>query len=331
MEEKTIRKLVVDFALNSPFPLYLALLGTKPNEQLGHLEDVAQYKMGFEEGVHVNLNGGKDLHEWTHAISAILRGEDLEPPDIPRELCAFLINKALVHPLTDSDFFISIKQDLTTSLKRLREGELNSLMEEVLENTLRNSLEAFVLQYNQNLFKIADLSGDKALQILTLQVLASLDFNPEVIGRCFEEEVKQKVIEINEKYQLENLIKDEEINEHIKLALIIRLRIKSIYGKEWKEMDYTTEQPNLKISEILPDITVSELKEIEPQHLINWLNHGISYAIDHGLPEATAQRIDEVGYALYIDALKASEPKGEIENPKIKTNENFLNSSPHHP
>jgi diphthamide synthase (EF-2-diphthine--ammonia ligase) len=141
-----------------------------------------------------------------------------------------------------------------------------------------------------SLFKIADLSVDKTLQILTLQVLASLDFDPEVIGRCFEEEVRQEVIEINERYKLENLIKDEEINEHIKLALIIRGRILSSQQKEWAEMDLETEQSNLTISSILPDITVSELKEIDPQHLINWLNHGIEAAIENGLSEETAKK-----------------------------------------
>jgi hypothetical protein len=307
MKEETIRQLVLEFA---------------GDETLGHLEKVAQYKMGFEQGVHVNLNGGKYLHEWMHAISAILRGEDLQKPNIPKELCAYLINLALVHPLTDSDFFISIKKDLTNFLKRLRGVELNSLIKVVLENTPRNSLEAFVLQYNQNLFKIADLSGDKTLQILTLQVLASLDFDPEVIGRCFDEKVRQEVIEINKKYQFKNLIKDEEINEHIKLALIIRGRILSSQQKEWAEMDLETEQSNLTISSILPDITVSELEKIPPQFLLDYARDGVGIAIkkavDSGLDqkvvETMAQKIDEVAYALY----KKGKPNGEIENPRIQ-------------
>jgi len=121
---------------------------------------------------------------------------------------------------------------------------------------------------------------------------------------------------------LNSCITDEEINEHIKLALIIRGRIRSMYGKEWKEMDYKTEQPNLTISGILPDITVSELKEIPGQLLLDYARDGIAVAIKNGLSEETAKKIDEVAYALY----KEDEPSDEIENPKIKTNENFLNS-----
>jgi hypothetical protein len=125
---------------------------------------------------------------------------------------------------------------------------------------------------------------------------------------------------------LDQFITNKEIEERIKLALIMRGRIFSSQEKEWAKMDLEKEQSNLKISEILPDITVSELEKIPPQFLLDYARDGVGIAIkkavDSGLDqkvvETMAQQIDEVAYALY----KKGKPNGAIESPQIQTGGN---------
>lgn len=89
-------------------------------------------------------------------------------------------------------------------------------------------------------------------------------------------------------------------------------------------MDYTTEQANLTISGILPDITVEELKQIPAQHLLDYVKKGIIFSINNGLNKAIAEKIDSV--ATFVSRMEAEriealqdEPNHKVENATIKT------------
>jgi hypothetical protein len=366
MTEKTIKELLLDYTGRKES---LIELENKATVDMGfEIENSANYieeeKKDLHEFTHVLeavvLGNGKNEI-------------NLQPPNYSREIGALVINHTLriKLPETYQELLISMNKDANEykvgliksfSGKSELEYKLESLVREKLENQPNTLLQKFLLQNEKDISffdrvnPFSWFNSNWNLRHNVLDTLRSIDFNPVVIGSWFDENLKQEVVKINQEIRkanneynnliskpLEEFITNEEITERIKLALIIRGKIEnssvSLETKKpftWEEMNYLDEQPYLTISGTSPDITVSELEKIEPQHLLDYAKGGIIFSIINGLDEKIAEKIDPVAtfisktvreaerieaeiYKRESTRYQQDKPNHEVKNPIIKT------------